>query len=86
MNLDENVTAKKCLTRYIETEEDRLIEKNPDSEPKIRRMVRFVQQRSASNFLWAKLALERISQHLDSGSELDTLNFRLLPLTLGEIY
>lgn len=86
VNLDENAAAKTSLTRWIETEEDRLIDANPEEELKIRRMIRFFQQQSISNFLWAKLALEITSQHLGSEFELDTLNFRSLPLTLGEIY
>ncbi|KAL8701801.1 MAG: hypothetical protein Q9201_004715 [Fulgogasparrea decipioides] len=86
VDLDENAAAKTSLTRYIEIEEGRLIDTHPECELRIRRMIRFVQQRSASSFLWAKLALESISQHLVSGLELDTLDLRLLPLTLGEIY
>ncbi|KAL8721442.1 MAG: hypothetical protein Q9225_001887 [Loekoesia sp. 1 TL-2023] len=86
VDLAENTAAKTSLARYIKIEEDRLMYTNPEGEPKIRRMVRLVQQRSASSFLWAKLALEIMSQHLNSGSELDTLDWCLLPLTLGEIY
>ncbi|KAL8916859.1 MAG: hypothetical protein Q9172_006076 [Xanthocarpia lactea] len=86
VDLDENAAVRTSLTRYIEAEEDRLIAKNPEGELKIRRMVRYVQQRSANSFLWAKLALERVSQLLCSGLELETLGFDLLPLTLGKTY
>ncbi|KAL8905777.1 MAG: hypothetical protein Q9171_006546 [Xanthocarpia ochracea] len=86
VNLDENAAAKTSLTHYIEAEEDRLIAENPEDEPKIRRIVRHIQQRSANSFLWAKLALERVSQLSCSGLEPETLDCDLLPLTLGEAY
>ena len=86
IDLDDSQAAKHNLTRYIEIEGDRLIDKYPQGELKIRKMVGFVQKRSGSCFLWAKLTLESIAQHMSLGHELDPLNSNVFPLALYEIY